>query len=155
MNRSLCSSLIAAALLAGCASTPDCDSARAAGLALGLTGQTPERVEQAGAPACAESFDAGWNEGLASYCEPRAGFERALRGQDEAGACSSREFRIDFELGRNIRTLRAEHQDLMEAAQDQSDPAEPPSMRLRVIERELSQLEGVARIRGLLPAVPD
>jgi hypothetical protein len=89
---------------------------------------------------------------LATDCQPKTGFELALSGQAETPSCEGRTYRIDFELGRNLRLLRQEQTDL-EAAPGDLAAAENRGrkLRLQVIARELEQLEGLARIRGLLP----
>ena len=86
-------------------------------------------------------------------CDPRAGFLRALDGAQDLGPCTERHFRVDFELGRNLRNLRQERDTLLEA--DASDKDTATRKRLRVVERELEQVEGLARIRGLLSGEED
>ncbi len=86
-------------------------------------------------------------------CDPRAGFLRALDGAQDLGPCTDRHFRVDFELGRNLRNLRQERAALLEAAA--TDEQAATRNRLRIVERELEQVEGLARIRGLLAADKD
>lgn len=86
-------------------------------------------------------------------CDPRAGFLRALDGAQDLGPCTDRHFRVDFELGRNLRNLRQERDALLEAAE--TDQQTATRNRLRIVERELEQVEGLARIRGLLAADKD
>lgn len=89
-------------------------------------------------------------------CQPQAGFERALAGQEQTPSCEDRAYRIDFELGRNLRLLRQEQAELKDAlGAPVTAQARHLKRRLQVVERELEQLEGLARIRGLLPPEPD
>lgn len=84
-----------------------------------------------------------------SDCAPQSGFELALLGKPAAHGCEQPDYRMAFGLGRQIGMLRAEQSELSEMPDtDEKDAA----ARLRVIERELSQLEGLARIHGLLDA---
>ena len=94
----------------------------------------------------------------ADACDPEIGFRRALAGSDEPGTCRDRDFRISFELGRNLKILRQERAALESAlTATNPDPASARTQqsRLQVIERELQQIEGMARIRGLLPESKD
>jgi len=93
------------------------------------------------------------NPDATANCDPRAGFLRALDGAQDLGPCTDRHFRVDFELGRNLRNLRQERDALLEAAATDHQPA--TRNRLRIVERELEQVEGLARIRGLLAADKD
>lgn len=93
---------------------------------------------------------------LANDCRPQAGFERALAGQEAMSSCETRAYRIDFELGRNLRRLQQEQAELQDAlGEPVTAQARHLKRRLQVVERELEQLEGLARIRGLLPPQPD
>ncbi len=96
-------------------------------------------------------------EGDQAWCQPEAGFQRALAGEEQVGPCQGRDFRVDFELGRNLRNLREERAALQQALADVAEPAtiQAQRARLRVLERELQQVEGLARIRGLLPLDDD
>lgn len=93
---------------------------------------------------------------LGSDCLPEQGFRLGLEGAERPEACVQRAYRIDFELGRNIRLLRYERLELQGNLRLQ--PEEPVrkqiNRRLQTIERELHQLEGLASIRGLLPRQP-
>ena len=92
--------LSALVLASGCASmTPaDCRSAnwQAVGYQDGLKGN-PDRLENR-RQACAragvapetgadESYDEGWNDGLASYCAPANAFVQGRRGKQYHGVC--------------------------------------------------------------------
>lgn len=89
---------------------------------------------------------------FATDCQPRTGFDLALAGQAERPPCEGRAYRIDFELGRNLRLLRQEQAELKAALEEpDAEDARQLTLRLQVLEREIDQLEGLARIRGLLP----
>lgn len=87
-------------------------------------------------------------------CTPQAGFELALLGKDAAIACEQPDYRMAFGLGRQIGMLRAEQSELEEIPEAEAADSTARTARLRVIERELAQLEGLARIQGLLDAGP-
>ncbi len=84
-----------------------------------------------------------------AQCTPHRLFDLGLTAEPFPANCAGREGRMAFELGRQIHTLREEQEALGEA-----DPQPARDARLRVIERELAQLEGLARIQGLLAADP-
>ncbi len=79
----------------------------------------------------------------AAQCEPQSGFDLGLAGESVAEQCKQHAYRMAFELGRQIRALRQERSDLSRAGGTNH------VARLQVIDRELSQLEGLARIQGL------
>ena len=89
-------------------------------------------------------------------CLPEQAFNLGLEGAQKPATCSQRAYRIDFELGRNIRALREEQTRLRAAlpAEDEETVRQQIGRRLQTVERELNQLEGLARIRGLLPSKP-
>lgn len=151
-----CAGLLAALSMPAIAEPTDCEAASAAALAAGQTGLSEAEALAAITPHCRDAAQDSWADGLLDYCQARAGFERALAGADELGPCQDRLFRVDFELGRQLRELRQERQMLRTSVQTQADAGtEAAALRLRVLERELSELEGLARIRGLLPADPE
>ncbi|MGY6553752.1 MAG: hypothetical protein ACXIUM_04425 [Wenzhouxiangella sp.] len=81
-------------------------------------------------------------------CEAQSGFERGLVGESPGQQCDQRDYHMAFALGRQIHGLRLEQAELSAA------DAPEQVARLRVIDRELSQLEGLARVQGLLAADP-
>ncbi len=85
-------------------------------------------------------------------CAPQSGFELARLGEPAAIECEQSEYRMAFGLGRQINMLRAEQSELSDMSDTDTKDAAARAARLRVIERELSQLEGLARIHGLLGA---
>ena len=147
---------IALLLVVTSAAGDACDPARTAGFELGQAGQPPAAEKYPAPQDCARPFTESRRIGLADYCRPQAGFERALTGQQEqTRPCQDRAFRIDFELGRNLRRLRQEQVELQARRASASAPdsrdVRQQRRRQQVIDRELNQLEGLARIRGLLP----
>lgn len=101
------------AIAAGCATTSsrmsatDCDNAdwRALGLEDGLEGAHSTRLEQrqqqctdANVVPDAVAYAEGYEEGLATFCQPRGGYEYGLEGKDYAWVCS-RDTEPDFIQG--------------------------------------------------------
>ena len=89
-------------------------------------------------------------------CSVQEGFNLGLAGEEKPQECNDRSYRIDFELGRNIRQLRSERAELESALLRRAEEStgktsqRQTNRRLQVVVRELNQLEGLARIRGLL-----
>lgn len=145
--------------LSGCDRPPDCDAAAALGQAVGESGLPMDADRYEVAPACHEHFDEGWEKGKTRFCDPENAFARGLSDTVYYGICDSREFRSDFELGRTLRVLRVEQEaialqlDAIETGQfEPAESGEPAYLRrrARTLERELADLETLARIRGLL-----
>lgn len=82
-------------------------------------------------------------------CSPQAGFELGQSGEPPAEACDDRQYRESWQLGETLGELQRERDDLL-ARDDDLDTLE--QMRLRVLSREIPELETLARLRGFLPA---
>lgn len=116
--------LFALVLVSGCAAMmpTDCRSGdwQAVGFEDGLKG-IPERLENR-RQACAdagfapeagafETYDKGWNQGLARYCIPDNGFVQGRRGKEYRGVCAKDvegEFLAGY--GEGLRVLGIERQ---------------------------------------------
>jgi hypothetical protein len=86
-------------------------------------------------------------------CAPKSGFELGRAGQSIASNCEAADYRDAWQLGQTLHELESEYRALGER-QDELDAAE--RMRMRVIEREIPELEGLARIQQwLAPASLD
>lgn len=84
-------------------------------------------------------------------CSATGGFERGRAGEAAASRCDSTGYQDAWRLGRTLGELERE-QDALGAHPDRLTPAE--RQRLRVLSREIPELETLARLQGLLPA-PD
>jgi hypothetical protein len=92
-----------------------------------------------------------------AQCRSDQAFSAGLVGKDMNAGCDGRNYRIDYELGRQLRLLRAEKNEL-EATQRKGlsdDVGRLTRVRLQRLDREVAEIEGIARIRGLLPRLPE
>ncbi len=81
-------------------------------------------------------------------CRPEAGFELGRGGSPISDACAAPEYGQAWRLGHSLGQLEAERK----ALQDRADELEAlDQARLRVLERDIPELETLARLRGLLP----
>lgn len=80
-------------------------------------------------------------------CSPPGGFELGRDGQSAPERCEAAEYRDAWQLGQTLHELESEYASLNER-RDELDAA--GRMRMRVIEREIPELEGLARIQRLL-----
>jgi len=151
MHRIL-ASLAAAALTTSCAGTPDCtgDIAQA------------ERAAWIGDidVACQARAETAWAELLRAECAPLIGFHAARNGVEPAGDCAGAEFTSAVNLGRAIGEMereRGEIRNRLSSGAATDVEAKRLGRRLIVIERDLPQLEALARMQGLMPPakVPD
>lgn len=89
----------------------------------------------------------------ATDCSAEAGFELGKSSADKPKSCQSGEFADSYRLGETLAAKYSERQELIERA-DELDAAE--RTRLRVLERDIPELETLARMRGLMePAEPE
>lgn len=80
-------------------------------------------------------------------CSPPAGFELGRDGQPAETGCEAADYQNARQLGLMLHELEGEYAELSER-EDELNAAE--RMRLRVIEREIPELEGLARVQRLL-----
>lgn len=142
---------VAALVLAGCEATPamevnECAVAdwRAIGYRDGAEGRGGERFGErnqicmnAGYPADAGLYTIGRDEGLRVFCDPRAGFRRAVEGRSYNGVCPADidpAYRAASEDGRRVREVES----LLNSAR-----SEVSSLRSQIDEcnRKISQNE--------------
>ncbi|QOC21866.1 hypothetical protein IC757_12625 [Wenzhouxiangella sp. AB-CW3] len=88
--------------------------------------------------ACATSPD----------CSPQGGFAQALADQTTHPDCRSEQYEEAFRLGEALSLKRREKSQLLER-EDSLDSAE--RARLRSLERDIPELETLARMQGYLP----
>lgn len=82
-------------------------------------------------------------------CSPQAGFDQGRAGEPVESSCEQRDYRESWQLGQTLGELKQERDDLL-AREDSLDNLE--QMRLRVLSREIPELETLARLRGFMPA---
>jgi hypothetical protein len=81
-------------------------------------------------------------------CSPQRGFELGRSDRPAVDACQDAAYQGAWRLGQTLHELDTERANLM-ARQEDLDAGE--RMRLRVIERDIPELEGLARIQRLMP----
>ncbi|MDX1625152.1 MAG: hypothetical protein R3323_01450 [Wenzhouxiangellaceae bacterium] len=140
------------ALLTGCAALPECepalDDARHAARQHEPLAAWVDEVE----PACRAAATDAWEAVLAAECDPLLAFHLArVDARDRLPGCPGREFAGAAELGAMIRSLQAERDELQRVLTTADGAAERAAWRrLRVIERDLPQLEATARLHGYM-----
>jgi hypothetical protein len=86
-------------------------------------------------------------------CTPTQGFEHGRIGQEPPPLCQERDYAEAWQLGQTLGELEAERDALLER-EHELEPIE--RSRLRVLTRDIPELETLARIEGYLPAAePD
>lgn len=84
-------------------------------------------------------------------CNPISGFELGRSGQAAPSACSALDYGEAWRLGQNLGALESELQNL----QRLSAPNVAEQQRMRVLQREIPELETLARLNNLLPQQTD
>ena len=82
-------------------------------------------------------------------CDPQAGFDQGRADNPPAPACEERQYQESWQLGQTLGELERER-DQLQAREDSLENLE--QMRLRVLGREIPELETLARLRGFMPA---
>ncbi len=82
-------------------------------------------------------------------CTPTSGFELGRDAQPALAACPSSDYAEAWRLGQTLGDLERE-QAALETQDGQLSPAQ--AQRLRVLQREIPELETLARLRALMPA---
>jgi hypothetical protein len=80
-------------------------------------------------------------------CSPISGFELGRSGSEPAMSCDGERYAEGWRLGQTLGTLETEFRSLQALAAP--DPAQ--RQRLRVLQREIPELETLARLEGWLP----
>ncbi len=162
LDRSITQALIVSMLtvfLFACTAEPDCDQARETGREIGMLGMEREADRAETHPGCLEEYDQGWELGREAYCDDEMAFDLGLSDHIHYGICESREFRANFEMGRTLRVLSVEQEstELQIKAMEEGryTPADGSGIgrlrqRERILEREIADLETLARTRGLM-----
>ena len=154
--------LFALLMIGGCADqVVDCsnvieDAASAGRAGQSLDAELPE--------VCRAEAEQAWQDELVESCQPQTGFDRGYQGQPQLQACTQENHQSAHRLGQLLFELEAEKAELEQQIADhpteqRDDAAALTAMRNRliVIERDLPEVETLARLEGFLPpaAVPD
>ncbi len=148
------SALITALILTGCERAPDCEEALAQATELGGQGQLAAFDEEVFPVACRADYLTAWESARRAFCDADLAFARAMEGGEQPPACEEAAYRRNHQLGANLYALTEEKKAIENLLEN--DGANTPSMqatrmRLRVLEREIPELETLARMRGFMP----
>ena len=80
-------------------------------------------------------------------CEAVSGFELGRGGEGSPAACDGQEYAEAWRLGQTRGTLESEVRTL----EVLDSPTAAQRQRLRVLQREIPELETLARLQGVLP----
>lgn len=140
-------------VMAGCATGPDCRSATARGTELASRGLPAEADRNEIPAACRDAFRAAWTKAAAEYCRPAHGFAIGHSDAVYYGICKDAEFQRHYRLGRTLWVLEVEQENLKAIAAATDDETERARIRarLRVLARDIPELETLARLQGLMP----
>jgi|GEM_PF-2138617 len=147
-------------MLSGCDRTSDCDPALEAAAAAADQRLPLEAWIDAQPQDCQAAAIARWDEHLAAECAPLHAFHAGRGDREMSGACEGVELNSAWNLGQMIGELEAELGQIRSALEEpELTPEARRDLRQRqvVIERDLPQLQALARFDGLLPAaeIPD
>lgn len=88
-------------------------------------------------------------------CSPPAGFSRGLDRVGPAATCGAEDYLKAHRLGRHLADLRSERDTLRNELASTADADKRRrarlNARLRVLERDIPELEALARLKNLLP----
>ena len=143
-------------ILQGCQQAPDCSQAVATATDLGNQGELAQFEAGSFNAACQADYMAAWEGARAQFCDPELAFERAMTGAEQPPACERPAYLRNHQLGANLYSLSQEREAIEDSlARGETDGTRPQQlqtwrMRLRVLEREISDLQTLARIRNLM-----
>jgi len=138
----------------GCASPIDCETARRHAAEAGRDARWREAALVDIAPACHAAATDAWLASAAEGCAPVHAFSAARLGRQRPQACGDEALDEAWNLGEMLGALERERRDIeRRLGAERLDPDTRRDLRQRriVIDRDRPQLEGLARIRGLLP----
>ena len=81
-------------------------------------------------------------------CSPEGGFSTGLKADPAEPACEGDDYLEAYRIGQTLGEMRSERNSLIER-EESLNPTE--RMRLRVLERDIPEVETLARIQGLMP----
>ncbi len=153
--------LLSAVLVPGCdpgdSRQSGCREAVEAGLAAAGQRLPPEAWFDDQPPACHDAAIESWARLLAQQCDPLWAFHAGRNDQPVGEQCASPAFDSAWNLGQMIGELEREQATIKAALQDETmAPHRHRELIHRgiVIERDLPQLQALARFDGLLAPVP-
>ncbi len=150
----LLAALAHAALIGGCAGTPDCSDALAQAERAAAERQPLASWIGAVDAACRAPAEAGWADALATDCEPLYAFHAGRTGKAPSGDCRDPAYAEARSLGELLGDMERE-QTGIEARLAAETLADDERRRLRqrliVIERDRPQIAALARMQGYLP----
>ena len=143
-------------ILGACSKTIDCETAASAGMHRAAQGQSKAFDPEVWDPSCEMAYVEAWEAQKAELCDANKAFDRAMQGLDRPAICDAPSYGRNFQLGANLMVLRQEKaaiEDALAAIERDGDLAAQSQslrMRLRVLEREIPNLETLAQMRGLM-----
>jgi len=146
--------LLLAALTGGCATTHDCDLAVERARSAAEDGTGWRELAGTVAQTCREPARQAWAEPLAARCDPQYAFQTGIEGLARPEGCPDIAFASAHETGAMIGAMERELEQIrIELADGRITPERRRDLIQRriVIERDLPQLKGQARIEGFLP----
>ena len=154
MEKRLLAAILVGAMLGGCAGSPDCSGP----VALAERAADEQRPLAAWIgdvdPSCRGAAEAAWAARLEAGCDPLFGFHAARTNLNRPVRCAGATFEEAWNLGGMLGEMERERVEIESklASQDLSDRERRRlRQRLIVIERDLPQLEALARMEGWLP----
>jgi len=149
------------AIAAGCATPTGCrDSLELARQAADERRPSADWLDSVPAHCHNPAIEA-WREALRAECAGLYAFDRGMNGKPPGDQCPGEDFRSAWNLGRMLQDLNDERELSERRFADESllspDLRRDLRQRLRVIERDLPQIQALARIQGFLPParIPD
>ena len=148
--------LISLMILSACSDTVDCEPASKAGQVTAVN-DLPQDFENTGFDRqCEAAYREAWLTQQKELCDPSNAFAGAMQGQAQRMICDAPAYVRNHQLGANLYALVNEKEAIEKmlalGEQDGSLVTQGPSlrMRLRVLEREIPNLEALAQMRGLM-----
>lgn len=158
--RNLLTVTLLLALMTACDRDDDCRQAGRLGEEVGRLGLPVDANRSEVRRRCRADFDTAWEAGNAQYCDPNGAFALGHSDAVYYGVCREAEFQDPYRLGRTLWVLEVERQ----AVEDQlalldagarepltENERDSLARRARELDREITDLRTISRIRGLLP----
>ncbi len=148
--------LIGLMTLSACSDTVDCEPASKAGQAQAVNDLPQDFGSTAFDQQCEAAYREAWLAEQTVLCDPSNAFARAMQGEAQLMICDAPAYIRNHQLGANLYALINEKEAIEKmlalGEQDSSLITQGPSlrMRLRVLEREIPNLEALAQMRGLM-----
>jgi len=150
----LAASAATAGTMVGCGGQSDCSQALLVADEAIRDQQPPSEWLHRVDSECVDPAMERWNSALAQQCAPVFGFHAALTGTGRPAECTDAGFDGAWNLGELIAGMRSEADQIEQRLQDDSISPEMRrdlERRRVVIDRDLPQVEALARMEGFLP----